>query len=327
MRRREFMTLLGGAATWPLAARAQQPTGMRLIGILFGTSAQAAQARGLLNAISQGLKERGWIEGQNFTFDYRFANGKEEELPKLAAELVQSRLDAILTDGTPATAAAKNVSRTVPIVAVTNDPVGSGFARSLNQPGGNVTGVSLLGPQLAGKRLQLLKEVVGGPLRVTILSNPSNPSHALILNETQLAAQSLGLTVHVVEASAPEKLEDAFTAITATRAGALIILPDALLFGQHPRVVAYAATAHLPALFPEKQVVDAGGLMAYGPSITASFGRLAFYADKILRGASPADLPIEQPTTFELAINLKTASVLHLNIPPGIIAIADEVVE
>jgi putative tryptophan/tyrosine transport system substrate-binding protein len=244
MRRREFITLLGGAATvWPLAALAQQPaSGRRRLGILFGTSARAAQAHGLLDAIVQGLKERGWIEGQNFTFEYRFANGKEDVLPKLAAELVQSGLDVILADGARATQAARSATGTVPIVAVTNDPVESDLVASVNRPGGNITGVSLLAPQLfAGRRLQLLTEVVPGPPLAAILLNPFNPIHELILDQTQTAAQLLGVEVHAAEASAPDKLESAFGTITATRAGALIVLPDAMLFAQYPRVVAYAA--------------------------------------------------------------------------------------
>jgi putative tryptophan/tyrosine transport system substrate-binding protein len=327
LRRREFITLLGGAAAWPLAAHAQQPTSTKRLGLLFA-SAQAAKAQGLLEAVTQGLKEHGWVEGQNITFEYRFADGKDEVLPELAAELVQLRLDAILTDSTQATHAAKDATRTVPIVmAVSNDPVASGFVASLSRPGGNITGTSLMAPELAGKRLQLLTEIVPGLARVAVLSNPSNPSHALLLKQTQTAAQSLSVELHVVEAAAPDKLDSAFAAITAAHAGALIVLADAMFFGQHPRVVAFAASSHLPALFPEKQAAQTGGLMAYGPSIPASFRRAGAYVDKIFRGANPADLPVEQPTTFEFVINLKTAKALGVTVPDKLLATADEVID
>jgi putative tryptophan/tyrosine transport system substrate-binding protein len=326
MRRRDFIALLGGAAAvWPLAARGET---VRRLGLLFATSAQAAKARGQLEAVIQGLKEYGWVEGQNITFEYRFADGKDEALPQLAAELVQLRLDAILTDSTPATQAAKDATQTVPIVmAVSNDPLASGFVASLNRPGGNITGLSIVTTELAGKRLQLLTEMVPGLARVAVLSKPSNPSHALLLKQTQAAAQSLNIELHVVEAAAPDKLDSAFAAITATRAGALIVLADAMFFGQSPRLVAFTATARLPALFPEEQVAQAGGLMAYGPSIPASFRRAGAYVDKILRGANPGDLPVELPLTFEFVINLKTAQALGLTVPPTLLVLADEVIE
>jgi putative tryptophan/tyrosine transport system substrate-binding protein len=284
--RRKFISALGGiVVAWPVAVRAQTS---RRLGLLFATSAQAAKARGLLEAVIQGLKEYGWVEGQNITFEYCFADGKEEVLPKLAAELVQLPMDAILTDGTPATQAAKNATRTVPIVmAVSNDPVASGFVASLNRPGGNMTGTSLLAPDLAGRRLQPLTEMVPGLAHVAVLMNPSNPSHALLLKQTQAAAQSLSVKLQIVEVAAPDKLDGAFAAITAAHPGALIVLADALFFGQTPRLVAFTATARLPALFPEKQVAEAGGLMAYGPSILASFRRAGAFVDKILRGAKP----------------------------------------
>jgi putative ABC transport system substrate-binding protein len=268
--RRKFISALGLiVVAWPLAARAQTS---RRLGLLFATSAQAAKARGLLEAVTQGLKEYGWVEGQNITFEYRFADGKDDLLPKLAAELVQLRMDAILTDSSQATQAAKNATRTVPIVmAVSNDPVASGFVASLNRPGGNITGTSLLAPDLAGRRLQLLTEMVPGLARVAVLLKPSNPSHALLFKQTQAAAQSLSVELQIVEATAPDKLDGAFAAISAARAGALIVLADAMFFGQTSRLVAFTATARLPALFPEKQVAQAGGLMAYGPSIPASF--------------------------------------------------------
>ena len=329
MRRRAFIRLLGGTAISPLAARAQQPTATtHRLGLLFATSEQAAKARGLLEAVTQGLKEYGWVEGQNIAIEYRFADGKADALPKLAVEVVQLRVEAIVTDSTPATQAAKNATRTVPIVAVAiNDPVASGFVVSFARPGGNITGVSLQSAELAGRRIQMLTELVPGLARVAILSNPANQSHAGLVKQSQAAAQSLAIEVEVAEAPAPDRLENAFATITAARAGALIVLPDGMFFGQYPRVVAFTAASHLPALFPEKQPVEAGGLIAYGASIPASFRRAGAYVDKILRGANPADLPIEQPTTFELVINLKTAKALGLTVPDKLLSTADEVIE
>ena len=236
------------------------------------------------------MKEHGWIEGQNYSFEYRFADGKEDALPKLAAELARLRVDAIVTDSSPATRAAKEATQTIPIVGISNDPVASGFVSSLSRPGGNVTGISLLSADLTARRLQLLSEVVPGLARVTLLLNPANPSHFALLKQTQSAAPSLKIELHVSEARTPDLLENAFAAISAARPGALIVLPDAMFFGEYPRVVAFAGTERLPTLFPEKQVVEAGGLMAYGSSIPAAFRGLAAYVDKIFHGANPAEL-------------------------------------
>jgi putative tryptophan/tyrosine transport system substrate-binding protein len=324
--RRGFVTLGGAALVWPLVARAQQPTSTsRRLGILAGWVKGQDIA---FEAFALALKESGWVEGQNIAFEYRFADGKEDVLPKLAAELLQLRVDAILTDGTPATQAAKNATRTVPIVmAAVNDPIASGLVASLHRPGGNITGMSILTTELASRRLQLLTEMVPGLARVAVLSNPLNPSLAPWLKQMQTAAQSLGIELYVAEAPTPDKIESAFATIATARADALIVFQDAMFFAQHPRVVAFAAASHLPALFGEKEEVEAGGLMSYGPSILASFRRAAAYVDKILRGANPADLPIELPTTFELVINLKTAKALGLTIPDKVLTIADDVIE
>jgi putative ABC transport system substrate-binding protein len=322
MRRREFIALMGGAvAAWPLVARTETS---RRVGLLF-PNAQAAKVS--FEAIVQGLKEHGWIEGQNITFEYRYADDKQDALPKLAAELVRLRVDAIVAEGTPAMQAAKDATQTVPTVGVSNDPVASGFVSSLGRPGGNITGIGLLSSDLAGRRLQLLSEVIVGLARVAILLNPANPSHFALLKQTQAAALSLKIELHVAEAQAPDQLESAFAAISQAQTGALIVLPDPMFFGEYPRVVAFAATVRLPALFLEKKVVEGGGLMAYGPSIPAAFRRLAAYVDKILHGANPAELPVEQPTTFEFAINLKTAKTLGLSIPDKLLYTADEVIE
>jgi putative tryptophan/tyrosine transport system substrate-binding protein len=328
MTRREFIVFFGATA-WPLAARAQQLTStIRRVGILIPESAPTAEALGLLNAFRQGLKETGWVEGQNIAFEYRSADGEEDALPKIAAELVQLRLDAILAEGTPAIRAAKDATQSIPIVmAVSNDPVASGFIVSLNRPGGNVTGLSVQSSELAGKRLQLLTEIVPRLARLAVFSNPTNPSHDLAVQQMQTAARSFGIGLHIVEASAPDKLDSAFATVAAVRADALVVLPDGMFFGQHHRIVVLTAAAHLPALFPEKEVVKAGGLMSYGPSVPASFRRAAAYVDKILRGANPADLPVEQPTKFEFVINLKTARSLGLTVSPTLLATAEEVIE
>jgi putative ABC transport system substrate-binding protein len=198
---------------------------------------------------------------------------------------------------------------------------------SLHRPGGNVTGLSLQTEELAGKRLQILTEIVPGLARVVVLSNPLNPAIAASVEQTKAAAQSLGIEIHVVEVRGPDQFESAFAAVTRARAGALIVLPDAVLYGQHPRIVTFTTASHLPALFAEKEVVEAGGLIAYGPSIPASFRRAAAYVDKILRGGKPADLPVEQPTTFELAVNLQTARAIDIKIPASILVRADEAIE
>ena len=330
MKRREFITLVGGVAAWPLAARAQQQSvsTARHIGFLLPGVARTMTVRGLLEAFRQGLKEYGWVEGQNIRVEYRFANGKEDALPGIAAELVQSRPDVLVVEGTAATWAAKALTQTVPIVmATSSDPVGTGLVASLNRPGGNITGLSIQTAELSGKWLQLLTEIVPALARVAVLSNSLNPSIPLVLEQTKAAAQSLGIEIHVVDVQAPDKFASAFDAVTTARAGALIVLPDPLLYGQHPRIVTFTAASHLPALFPEREVAEAGGLIAYGPSIPASFRRSAGYVDKILRGAKPADLPVEQPTKFELVVNLQTAKAIGVTIPTSILLRADEVIE
>ena len=330
LRRRRFITLLSGAAAaWPLAARAQQTAStVRRIGLLLPGNTRTTAVRGQLEAFRKGLKEYGWVEGQNIIVEYSFAEGREDALPAIAAELARLRLDVIVAESTVAIQAAKTVTQTVPIVMATSaDPVGTGLVANLNRPGGNITGLSLQTAELSGKRLQLLTEIVPGLARVAVLSNPLNPGEKSSVEQTKAAAQALGIETHVVEVQAPDKFESAFAAVTAAHAGALMVLPDPLLYGQHPRIVTFTAASHLPALFPEREVAEAGGLIAYGPSIPASFQRAAAYVDKILRGAKPADLPVEQPTTFELVVNLQTARAIGVTIPTSILLRADEVIE
>jgi putative ABC transport system substrate-binding protein len=325
MRRREFIMLLAGSTpVWPLVARAAIT---RRLAVLLTTSVQAAKALGSLEAVTQGLTELGWIEGQNVTFEYRFADGRADNLPILAADLVRLRVDAILTDSTAAVEALRNVTHVIPIVAMTSDPVASGFVASLSRPGGNVTGISLVSADLAGRRLQLLSEMVPGLARVTVLLNPTNPNHFRLQEQTRGAAASLKIDLHVAEARTPDLLESAFAAISAAQTGALIVPPDAMFASEHRRLVAFAATERLPALFDEKGFTDAGGLMAYGPSVPAVFRRLTTYVDKIFHGADPAELPVEQPTKFEFVINLKTAKTLGLSVPDKLVSTADEVIE
>ena len=329
MKRRDFIALIGGAAvTWPLAARTQQTARVRTIGFLLPGGSRTTVVRAQLEAFRQGLKEYGWIEGQNISVEYRFAEGKEDALAEFAAELVRLRPDVIVAEGTAAIRAAKTVTQTIPIVMATStDPIGNGLVASLHRPGGNVTGLSLQTAELAGKRLQLLTEIVPELARVAVLSNPSNPSIAATVEQTKAAAQLLGVEVHIAEVPGPDQFESAFAAVTSARAGALIVLPDPVLYGQHPRILTFATASNLPALFSEKEVVEAGGLIAYGPSIPASFRRAAAYVDKILRGAKPAELPVEQPTIFELAVNLQTARAIAVTIPTSVLVRADEVIE
>jgi putative ABC transport system substrate-binding protein len=329
MRRRDFIVFLGGATAWPLAARAEQPTPTaRRLGVLMQPSAEGARARGFLDAFITALQEAGWVEGKNVIFERRFADGKEELLANLASELVQSRVDAILTDGTPSARAAKNATRAVPIVmAASGDAVRNGLVASFSRPGGNVTGMSILTGDLTGKRLQLLTEMVPGLKRVAVMMNPSDLGQVFQLKEAQIAAQSLGVELHVGEASTPDKFDSAFAAISESHAQALFVLQTPMFFNQHPRIVAFAMASRLPALFAERQVAEAGGLMAYGPSIPALFRRAAVYVDKIFHGANPAELPVELSTTFEFVINLKTAKALGLTVPDKLLSIADEVIE
>jgi putative tryptophan/tyrosine transport system substrate-binding protein len=324
MHRRAFIILFGSAVSSLYSANCSaqsQPSRVYKLGLL-------AQARDpTTEALQDSLRKLGYLEGQNLKIEYRSLEGGATTLDALAVELVRLGPDVIVAWGTPATQAAKNATRTVPIVAINNDPVASGFVVSLARPGRNITGVSLQSGELAGRRIQLLTELVPGLARVAILSNPANQSHAGLVKQSQAAARSLGIEIEVANAPAPDRLENAFAAITTARAGALIVLPDVMFFAQYPRVVAFTAASHLPALFPEKQPVEAGGFIAYGTSIPGSFRRAGAYVDKIFRGANPADLPVEQPTTFEFVINLKTAKALGLTVPDKLLSTADEVIE
>ena len=319
---------LGLLLTAPLAADAQQAGKVPRIGFLSLTSPSDRPA--LLDAFRQGLREVGWVEGQNIVIDYRYAEGRVDRLPDLPAELVRLKVDLIVASaGTQVATAAKNATETIPIVMIfVRDPVGNGLIASLARPGGNVTGVSgSAGLEIFAKQLELLKETVPKIRRVAILSNPTNAYHQLAIREVNVAARSLGVELQLLGARGPNEFDGAFAAMAKERVGALLVLSDAI-FGYHQtRLVDLAARSRLPAAYSVRDYVEAGGLMSYGPSLLDSYRQAAAYVDRILKGAKPAELPVEQPSKYELVINLKTAKVLGLTIPPSLLARADEIIQ
>ncbi|HEV2056810.1 MAG TPA: ABC transporter substrate-binding protein [Methylomirabilota bacterium] len=283
-----------------------------------------------LDAFRQGLRELGWVEGQNIVIDYRYAEGRFDRLPDLAAELVRLKVDIIVAQPLPAAAAAKNATETIPIVMISGgaDPVGLGLIATLARPGGNVTGSSYsAGQEIGGKQLELLKKTVPKVRRVAILSNPANPGHPPMVGELNVAARSLGVQLQLLEVRGPNEFDGAFAAMATERAGALLVLSDGMFNLHRTRLADLAARSRLPAAYGVREFVDAGGLMSYGPSLRDLYRRSAAYVDKILKGAKPADLPVEQPTKFELVINLKTAKALGLTIPPSLLQRADELIQ
>ena len=310
----------------PLAADAQPPAKVPRIGFL-GSGSPSTHGPFVV-AFRQGLRDLGYVEGQNVVIELRWAEGRLERLPDLAAELVGLKVDLILTHATPGVLAAKQATTTIPIVmAAAGDPVGSGFVASLARPGGNITGLSLLTTELAGKRLQLLREVAPRASRVAVLWNAANPVGPLVVRETEAAARTLGVQLQSLEVRGPDDFESAFAAATRGRAGALITVEDPLTLTHRARIVDFAAKSRLPAMYPNREYVDAGGLMSYGTNFADLFRHAATYVDKILKGAKPADLPVEQPTRFELVINLKTAKALGLAFPQSILLRAPEVIQ
>lgn len=325
MNRRAFIALLGGAAVaWPLAARAQQPTKLPTIGFLGGATASAWSP--WVAAFVQRLRELGWIEGRTVAIEYRWAEGSSERAYEIAAEFVRLKVDVIVTSG-GVLAAAKRATTVTPIVfPIANDPVGSGFVETLARPGGNITGLSLQSTDLATKRLELLREFVPGIRRLGILVNVGNPGAVLESHEAQTAARALGLDVATVEIRRAEDIVPALAALEG-RAEALYVGPDALIVANRIRLNILTLTLRLPAIYGTREFVEVGGLMSYGPSFPELFRRSGDYVDKILRGAKPADLPVEQPTKFDLVINLTTAKALRLKIPEAFLLRADEVIE
>jgi ABC-type uncharacterized transport system substrate-binding protein len=326
LKRRDFITLVGGAAAaWPLAARAQQPGKLRTIGFL-GQSTRSAASEWVA-AFVQRLHELGWNEGRTVAIEYRWADGREERFAQIAAEFVRLKVDIIVTSGTPQVLAAKQATSVIPIVfAAAGDPVASGLVASLARPGGNATGLSSLVADLAGKRLELLREVAPALRRLAIMGNVGNPLTVLELGEVQAAAGTLGLEVHTLEIRQAQDITPAFEALKG-RADALYVCIDALVNANRIRINTSALGARLPTMHGSRDYVEAGGLMSYGPNYPDLFRRSADYVDKILHGAKPGDIPVEQPTKFDLVVNLTTARALGLDLPPTLLARADEVIE
>jgi putative ABC transport system substrate-binding protein len=333
MRRREFIAALGGTAmTWSLAAHGQPATKIVRIGIFsLGRGDQSDASRATVDAFVSEMHELGYTEGLNIVFERKFADGDTNKLGGLAREFVERRVDAIVALATPVARAAKLATSAIPIVAIgMGDPVEDELVASLARPGGNVTGTAFLGPELVSKRLQLLKEIVPSLSRVVVLWHPrayGERTMAGMLKETESAAQSLGAKLQLVAADRPDDLGGAFAAMTAARADGLIVFPSSMLYSQYARIVAFAANNRLPAMYAAREAADLGGLASYGVNLQNLARETATYLDKILKGAKPAELPVQQPTKFELVINLKAAAVLGLTIRRDLQLIADEVIE
>src|SRR5215472_21301 len=320
LKRRDFITLLGGAAAWPLAARAQQSAKIPRIGIIDDSP--------IWNAFRHGLRDLGYLEGGNIAFDYAYGDGVPERLAEAAAALVRRPVDVIATYATPASFAAKQATTTIPIVMISiGDPVGVGLVPSLARPGGNITGNTILGPDVGAKRLQILKEAIPTISRVAFLWNPDNASNVLQFQEVQAAAPALGVTVISVSVSPRIEFEAAFAAMMKERPDAFAMTAEPFHLLHIAWIIEFMAKTRLPAVYQLSENVRAGGLMSYGASQPDLFRRAAGYVHKILQGAKPADLPVEQPVKFELAVNLKTAKALGLELTPTFIARADEVIE
>ena len=328
MNRRAFVrTFAGGLLAAPLAAEAQPAGKVYRIGILGNVPLTDPEGARLWGAFIEGLRDLGYAEGQNITIEHRSSEGKNERLPDLAAELVRLQVDVIVAPASQNALAAKQATRTIPIVVTSLSPVGSGLVASLARPGGNVTGLTMLGVDIVGKQLALLKEIVPIVSRVAVLGNPTTQLYLPWMGEVKVAARSLGVQLQTLQAGGPDAFERAFAAMTRERAGALLVLTDGLFLLHRTRIAELAAKHRLPAMYGLRESVDAGGLMGYGPSLRDNFRRAATYVDKILKGAKPGDLPVEQPTKFELVINLKTAKALGLTIPQSLLQRADQVIE
>ena len=328
LNRRAFVNALsGGLLAAPLAAEAQQHPGkVARIGFLSPTLSTSVPH--IVEAFRQGLRDLGYVEGQNIVVEYRWAEGRAERLPMLAAELVSLKVDVIVASGTPAPLAAKNATKTIPIVmASAGDPVGSGLVAGLARPGGNVTGQSTLTPDLGRKRLQLIKELLPGVSRVAVLWNAANPYTVLQVREIEAAARTLRVQTQSLEVRGPDDFERVLPTAISGGAGALVVVEDPLTVSYRMRIVSFASQRRLPAMYGFREFAEAGGLMAFGANLPDLYRRVAIYVDKILKGAQPADLPVEQPTKFDLVINLKTAKALGLTIPPSLLARADQVIE
>jgi putative tryptophan/tyrosine transport system substrate-binding protein len=311
--------------TLSFLAEAQQP-GVPRVGYIFATT--SSEGPDLLKAVREGLRELGYVEGRTIALEVRWAEGRYERLPALAAELVHLKVNVLVVAATPGALAAKNATRTIPVVMVAvGDPVGSGLVASLARPGGNLTGLSLLNPELHGKRLELLKDVLPRISRVATLTNPGNPAHAVFWKQTQAAAQALALQLQPVEVRGPEDFAGAFAAAVGGHAGAIIAFDDPLTLGYSAQIVALAAKHRLPTIYGFREFPEVGGLMSYGANRRDMYRRTTVFVDKILKGSKPADLPVEQPTKFEFVINLKAAKQIGLTIPPNVLVRADKVIK
>jgi ABC-type uncharacterized transport system substrate-binding protein len=326
VKRRVFITLIGSAAAaWPLAARAQQPTKLPTIGFLGPNTPTLDNRR--VGAFGQRLRELGWTENRTVAIEYRWAEGRVEHLAEIVAELVRLKVNVIVTSGTPPVVAAKQATSVIPIVfAAVGDPVGTGLVTSLARPGGNVTGLSIQATDLAGKRLGLLREVIPGLRRLAIMANADAPPAVLEMVEVQATVRALGLEVSTREIRRPEDIAPALESLNG-RAEALYVCNDPLVTTNRIRINTLALGMRLPTIYNVREFVEAGGLMSYGPNFLDLYRRAADFVDKILRGAKPADIPVEQPTKFDLAINLTTAKALGITVPPTLLARADEVIE
>jgi putative ABC transport system substrate-binding protein len=324
MKRREFITLLGYAVAWPLASRAQG----RIPRVGFMGNSTAALEANLVDSFREGLRELGYEEGRNIAIEYRWADGQYERFAALVTELIAAKVDVIVTAGTPAALAVKKATSTVPLVMVAvGDPVGTGLVPSLARPDGNLTGLSSVAPDLEGKRLELLREIVPSVSRIAVFLNSVNPFHATSMRQAQTAGKTLGIKVQQYDIRKSEDLDGAFAAIRKERPDALLILADRVFLHNRERIVDFTGEQHLPNVNAYKELVEAGGLISYGPSYEDMHKRAAIYVNKILKGAKPGNLPIEQPTKFTLVVNLKAAKALSISMPAGVLSRADEVIE
>jgi putative tryptophan/tyrosine transport system substrate-binding protein len=326
VRRREFIALLGGAAAWPLAARAQQPT-IPIVGYVHPDSPQPIV--GLLAAFREGLSETGYVEGQNVVIEYRWANNDLSRLPELVADLVHRRVAVIATPGSSAAAlAAKAATTKIPIVfSLGLDPVQLGLVASLSRPGGNITGVNSMSNELVAKRLGLLHELLPTATRFAVLVNPKNPTHASLTKDLEDAAAAIGQQIEFFTASTGAEIDTAFANLVERRADALLVHPDNLFINRRVQLITLAARHAIPAIYPLRPDAEAGGLMSYGAKLVDSHRQAGVYTGRILKGATPADLPVVQPTKFEFVINLQTAKTIGLTVPATLLARADEVIE